>query len=171
VKLIVPATLLIATTAFAQTGTDQLKTLSGFVGNWKCTGKSFASEMGPEHATTATVTGKWTLNARWWEIRYTEDKNSKNPKPMAVAAYWGWDEGKKKLVAGVVDNMGGYATQESSGWNGDELVFEGPSHMGSMTMNGRDTFTRKGDNELTHAFFAPDNAGGWKKLDEETCKK
>src|SRR5207302_10606296 len=100
-KLIAPA-LLIATTAFAQTGTDQLKTLSGFVGNWKCTGKSFASEMGPEHATTATVTGKWTLNARWLEIRYTEDKNSKNPKPMAVAVDWGWEEGNKKLGAGTV---------------------------------------------------------------------
>jgi len=40
-----------------------------------------------------------------------------------------------------------------------------------MTMNGRDVFTRRGDNEITHSFEIQDNAGGWKKLDEETCKK
>ncbi len=169
-KLILPA-LLIATTSFAQSATDQLKTLSGFAGTWKCSGKGFASEMGPEHSTTAGVTGKWVLNAKWLEIRYTEDKNSKNPNPVAVVAYWGWDEGSKKFVATTMDNIGGYALVESSGWSGDQLVWSGPSHMGPMTMNGRDVFTRRGDNEITHSFEIQDNAGGWKKLDEETCKK
>ena len=169
-KFIAPL-LLVATTALAQSATDQLKALSPFVGTWKCTGKAFASDMGPEHSTTATVTGKWILNAKWLEIRYTEDKNSKNPNPFAVVAQWGWDEGQKKYVAGTVDNMGGYAVQQSSGWNGDELAFEGPGHMRPMTMNGRDVFTRSGDNQLSHAFYMPDNAGGWKKIDEETCKK
>ncbi|MDQ6799877.1 MAG: DUF1579 domain-containing protein [Acidobacteriota bacterium] len=169
-KFIAPL-LLIATTAFAQSATDQLKSLSTFVGTWKCSGKTFASEMGPEHSTTATVTGKWILNAKWLEVRYTEEKNSRNPNPYSVVAYWGWDEGQKKLVAGSVDNMGGYSVTQSSGWSGDTLAFEGPSHMGAMTMNGRDSFTRSGDNQISHAFSMPDSAGGWKKLDEETCKK
>jgi hypothetical protein len=170
VKFIAPL-LLIATTAFAQSATDQLKALSGFVGNWKCSGKAFSSEMGPEHSTTANVTAKWILNAKWLEMRYTEDKNSRNPNPVAVVAQLGWDEGQKKYVSGTVDNMGGYAVAQSSGWNGDELAFEGPSHMGPMTMKGRDTFTRSGDNQITHSFSIQDNAGGWKKLDEETCRK
>ena len=169
-RLILPA-LLIAGTALAQSGTDQLKSLSGFVGNWKCSGKAFASDMGPEHPTTAGVTGKWTLNAKWLDVRYTEDRTAKNPNPMSVAAYWGWDEGQKKLVAGSVDSMGGYAIQTSPGWDGDVLTFEGPSHMGSMTMTFRDTFTRSGDNAITHAGYVSDGSGGWKKLDEETCKK
>jgi len=169
-KLIVPV-LFIATAAFAQSATDQLKTLQPFVGNWKCSGKAFASDMGPEHSTTATVTGKWALNARWLEMRYTEDKNSRNPNPVAVAAYWGWDEGTKKFVAGSFDSMGGYSLADSPGWAGDQFVFTGPSHMGSMVMQGRDTFTRSGDNQITHSFSMQDNAGGWKKLDEETCKK
>ena len=169
-KLIAPL-LLIAATAFAQSATQQLQGLSGFVGTWKCSGKAFASDMGPEHSTTATVTGKWGLNAKWLEMRYTEDKNSKNPNPVAVVAQWGWDDGQKKYVAGTVDNMGGYAVQSASGWDGDSLTFEGPMHMGPMTMTGRDTFTRSGDNQITHAGFVQDGAGGWKKLDEETCKK
>jgi hypothetical protein len=170
VKFIAPL-LLIATTAFAQSATDQLKGLSGFVGTWKCSGKAFASDMGPEHSTSATVTGKWILNAKWLEMRYTEDKNSRNPNPVAVVGQWGWDEGQKKYVAGTVDNMGGYAVQQSSGWEGDTLTFEGPSHMGPMTMTARDTFARSGDNQIVHTGYVQDNAGGWKKLDEETCKK
>jgi hypothetical protein len=169
-KFVAPL-LLIAATAFAQSATDQLKTLSPFIGTWKCSGKTFASEMGPEHSTTATVTGKWMLNAKWLEMRYTEEKNSRNPNPYAVVAYWGWDEGQKKLVAGSFDNQGGYAVATSEGWSGDTLVFEGPSHMGAMTMNSRDSFTRNGDNQISHSFLTPDNAGGWKKFDEETCKK
>jgi len=169
-KFILPA-LLIATTSFAQSATDQLKTLSSFVGTWKCSGKAFASEMGPEHSTTAGVTGKWVLNAKWLELRYTEDKNSKNPNPVAAVLYWGWNEGSKKFVATSTDNMGGYALQESSGWSGDQLVWSGPSHMGAMTMNVRDVFTRKSDSEVTHSGEIQDNAGGWKKTDEETCKK
>src|SRR5713226_5023524 len=138
-KLILPA-LLIATASFAQSATDQLKSLSGFVGTWKCSGKAFASDMGPEHSTTATVNGKWILNAKWLEMRYTEDKNSRNPNPVAVVAQWGWDEGQKKYVAGTVDNMGGYSVAQSSGWNDNSLAFEGPFHMGAMTTQGRDTF-------------------------------
>ena len=42
--------------------------------------------------------------------------------------------------------------------------------MGPMTMNGRDTFTLNG-NTATHFFSSQDNSGGWKKFDEETCKK
>ena len=85
-KFIAPL-LLIATTAFAQSATEQLKALSPFIGSWKCSGKAFASDMGPEHSTTAGVTGKWALNAKWLEMKYTEDKNSRNPNPIAVAAH------------------------------------------------------------------------------------
>lgn len=163
--------LLVATSAFAQSATDQLKTLQGFIGNWKCSGRALASEMGPEHATNGTVTIKWILNAKWLEIRYAEEKTTNNPNPYAIVAYWGYDTGSKKLVAGTVDNMGGYSTQESTGWNGDQLVFTGVSHMGPTTPQGRDNFTRKGANEISHSFEMQDGAGGWKKLDEETCKK
>jgi hypothetical protein len=169
-RFIIPV-LLVATASFAQSTTDQLKTLNSFVGTWKCTGKAFASDMGPEHATTANVTVKWILNAKWLEVRYAEDKNSRNPNPMAIVAQWGYDAGKKTFVSGTVDNMGGYAVEESPGWSGDQLVFTGASHMGAMTMQGRDVFVRKSDSEVTHAFEMQDNTGAWKRISEEDCKK
>jgi hypothetical protein len=166
--ILVFALLIVASTAFAQTS---LKDLDPFVGTFKCTGMAFASDMGPEHATRATVTGKWTLGGKWLQVRYTEVKTAKNPHPFDVIAYWGYDEGTKKLVATSMDNMGGYALEDSTGWTGDQLVFSGTGHMGTMTMQGRDNFGRKGKNQITHSFEVQDNAGGWKKLDEETCKK
>jgi len=167
-RLMLPI-FLVATASFAQSAS--LKDLQPFVGTFKCTGVAFASEMGPEHATRATVTGRWTLGGKWLQIRYTEVKTAKNPHPFDVVAYWGFDEGTKKFVATSMDNMGGYAMQDSTGWTGDEFVFSGLGHMGPMTMQGRDTFGRKGKNQITHMFELQDNAGGWKKLDEETCKR
>src|ERR1700719_3672516 len=99
-RFIVLALLIVASTSFAQSAADQLSSLNAFVGTWKCTGTAFASDMGPEHSTAATVTGKWVLSGKWLEMRYIEEKTKKNPMPYAVTAYWGWDEGQKKLVAG-----------------------------------------------------------------------
>lgn len=159
--------LCIATTSSAQ---SQLASLAGFLGTWKCTGTTFASEMGPEHPTTATVTVRPSMEGKWLETIYAENKTAKNPMPYGVVNHWGWDEGQKKLVSVSVDNMGGYGVATSSGLNDKTLIFEGTTHMGPMAMKGRDTFTLNG-NTATHSFSSQDNSGGWKKYDEETCKK
>ncbi len=160
--------ILAAATAYAQ---PKLQDLQSFVGTFNCSGMAFASEMGPEHPTQGTVTSKWVLDKKWLEVRYSETKTSKSPHPFSVVAHWGYDDQTKKLVAGSFDNSGGYGTEDSPGWNGDELVFTGPGHMGGMTMQGRDTFTRKGKNQLNHMGEFQDQSGNWKKTDEETCKR
>jgi hypothetical protein len=160
--------ILAAATAYAQPSAQDLQP---FVGTFNCTGIALASEMGPEHPSRGTVTGKWVLNKKWLEVRYNETKTSKNPQPFSVVAYWGYDAQSKKLVAASVDGFGGYGTEDSPGWNGDQLVFTGASHMGGMTMQGRDTFTRKGKNEIGHMGEFQDPSGTWKKTDEETCKR
>ena len=163
---LVVLTLFIATATFAQ----DMKSLHGFIGTYKCTGIAFASDMGPEHPTTATVTVKSALGGKWMETHYTENKTAKNPMPFDVMSFWGWDESQKKFVAVGVDNMGGHGTQTSSGMNGDTLVFEGSMAMGPMPATFRDTFTIKG-NTATHAGAMQDKSGGWKEMDKETCKK
>jgi hypothetical protein len=49
-------------------------------------------------------------------------------------------------------------------------MFSGASHGGGMTMQGRDVFTRKG-NQFTHYWEFQDKNGNWQKADEEICKK
>jgi hypothetical protein len=167
-RLVCLVFILAAATAYAQ---PSLQDLQPFVGTFNCTGLALASEMGPEHATRGTVTSKWVLDKKWLEVRYNETKTTKNPHPFLVVAHWGYDAQTKKIVALSADGFGGYGTEDSPGWDGDQLVFTGAAHMGSMTMQGRDTFTRKGKNELGHFGEIQDQSGGWKKTDEETCKR
>ena len=87
---------------------------------------------------------------------------------MTGEGLWGYDPEQKKLVGGWVDSTGAYQTQQSDGWQGDTIIFEGPFHMGS-TATGRDTFVKKGK-EMTHVFEL-DMKGTWTKVESDTCKK
>ncbi|HEX9460131.1 MAG TPA: hypothetical protein VGA84_13345 [Thermoanaerobaculia bacterium] len=160
---------LITVAAFGQTN-PKLKELQPFIGTFQCTGTGFASPMGPEHPTKATVHGTWTAGGAWLQIRYTEIKTAKNPHPYDVLALWGYDEEPKAFVAGSVDDMGGYGTSQSPGWEGDKLVFTGPMHGGGVTSKGRDSFTRVGKNEIDHEGEMEMN-GTWQKTDKEVCKR
>jgi len=149
----------------------EMAQLDFFVGTWNCTGKAFASPMGPEHATAATVHAVKAVGDRWVHITYDEKKTAANASPYHVGVYMGYDAGKKRFVEGCVDNFGGYCNQSSSGWNGDSLVFEGDANGSGQTFGARDTFTKKGAGQLTHSGEMQGADKQWTKTDEETCKK
>lgn len=157
---------LIATTAAAQSAAD----LKAFEGVWTCKGMAFAGVMGPEHATTATVSGRWILGGKWMDVHYAENKTTANPKPIDVRMFMSYDEPGKKIVNGTIDNMGGYGTSESSGWSNSVMTLAGMSNGGGMQMKSRDTFTMKGSKTIMHT-GEYEMEGSWKKADEETCTK
>ena len=161
---------LLALPAFAQQPDPMLRQLDWLAVDYQCTGIAYASPMAPEHATRATVTGSWTLDGRWVKFTYAEKKTAENPKPFAVSGFMGYDPEIKKLVAGSVDNMGGYATTASDGWSGDAIVFTGPWHMAGQTMNSRDTFTKTGANKMTHVGEL-EMGGKWVTLGKEECTR
>lgn len=169
-KLVYLAVCLVATAAFAQKPSEKLKELKPFVGTYHCKGIQFASDFGPEHATRSTVTGMWELGGYWLDVDYREMKTKANPMPYHGKIAMGYDEGMKKIVAGFVDNFGGYGTQASDGWEGDTLTLVGKVHLGDMATEGRDTFHKKGAT-MTHMYEIKLPSGEWKKLDEETCGK
>jgi hypothetical protein len=148
----------------------KLRELDYFAGTFGCKGTAFATPMGPEHPTEGNVSAGWQLDDYWLAFTYSEAKTAKNPMPFTVSGYFGYDMEQKKLVMGSVDNMGGYGTGTSDGWKGDVITFEGPWHMGAMTMKGRDTFTKKSADEFVHSAFV-EQGGKWMKLDEETCTR
>ena len=145
--------------------------LDFFLGNWSCAGKAFANEMGPEHATAATVHAVKAAGDRWVHIAYDEKKTAANAQPYHVGVYMGYDAGKKQFVESCVDNLGGYCTQSSAGWNGDSLVFEGSANGSGQTFAVRDTFTKEGTRQLTHRGEMQGADKQWTKTDEESCKK
>ena len=148
----------------------KLKELKYFVGNWQCKGTGFAFMGTPEHKTSGVAEASWTLNDYWLTIYYHESKTAINAHPVAVRIYWGWDEQLKKFASGSVDDMGSYAVQYSSGWDGNKLVFNGETHGGGGTAKVRDVFTKVTSSKLEHMSEVEMN-GKWTKLDEETCTK
>lgn len=148
----------------------KLKELKYFAGTWQCTGMSFAFMGMPEHKTSATVDASWTLDNYWLTIYYHESKTAMNAHPVAVRVFWGWDEQLKKFASGGVDNMGSYSVQNSPGWDGNKLIFNGDMHGGGATMKVRDVFTKVSATKLQH-MSEVEMSGKWTKLDEETCTK
>ncbi|HEX3070573.1 MAG TPA: DUF1579 family protein [Thermoanaerobaculia bacterium] len=170
IRILILGLCLVTTLAAFGQANPKLKELQPFVGTWQCTGTAFASPMGPEHSTTATVTGTWILGNMWLEVHYAEKKSAKNEHPIDVRIFYGYDAQPKALVGGSVDNTGSYATQQSPGWVGDKLVFTGPMHGGGETMTSRDTYTKVGDKEMRHE-GEMEVKGKWVKLDQEVCKR
>jgi len=148
----------------------KLKELKYFVGTWQCKGTGFAFMGTPEHKTTATVEASWMLNDYWLAMRYHENKTAINAQPVDVRIFWGWDDQLKKFASGGVDNMGGYYIQNSAGWEGTKLTFDGNMHGGGTTMKVRDVFTKVSATKVEH-MSEVEMGGKWTKLDEETCTK
>lgn len=165
--LVAVVCLLVAGAALAA-GNPNLKPLEG---TWKCTGVAYASEMGPEHPTSATVTAAWILSDKWLRLDYKEMKTAKNPHPVAAELLMTYNEAEKKVASGCVDNMGGYCTEVSGNppWNGDKIVLDGSGNFGGQTAKVRDTFT-KGPGWIKH-MGEMEGPKGWMKINEETCKR
>jgi hypothetical protein len=167
---IIAVVICLATVAAFGQSNPKLKELQPFVGTWQCTGMTFASPMGPEHATKGNVTGAWILDGSWVEVRYTETKTAKNPHPYAVRMLLSYDEQPKAFVSGAVDNMTGYSVEQAPGWASDKMTFDGLMHAGGATMKSRDIFTKVGKNEVIHE-SEMEMGGKWVKLDKESCKR
>ena len=161
----------LATTLFAQPQpSERLGDLKHFAGDWRCTGKAFASAFGPEHPTTAKIRVTWVRGRYWLFADYAETKTAQNPNPAAGHVHWGYDERTKKFTGYAVNNFGGHSTIESDGWHGDTIVWTGTTSVGEMTFKTRDTFIRPSARVVVHSTEA-EIQGRWVTLDEETCRK
>lgn len=148
----------------------KLNELQYFVGHWTCKGTAFPFMGMPEHKTHATIDGAWVMNNHWLQFHYTESETANNPAPVEVQYHWGWNEQTKTFASSAVDNGGGHFVQDSPGWDGDKITFEGDMHIGGTTMRFHDVFTKVGDSSLVHKGEAVIE-GKWTKLDEETCSR
>jgi hypothetical protein len=148
----------------------ELSQLSSFVGNWQCTGQTFARDSRPGHATAAVGHASNVVDGRWIQFSYEERKTGANPTPYRIAGYMGYDASKKKFVQTTVDDYGDYGPSFSEGWKGDTMTFEGTTDVDGKSIVGRDHFVRKGSRAFEHFSEVQSPDGKWFKPDEETCK-
>jgi hypothetical protein len=86
--------------------------------------------------------------------------------PLTATYLWGYDPEAGRFSADWFDSNGGRATQTSTGWEGDRLVFIGQMTYGGHRFALRDTFTRRGDHAYHH-LGEVDLGQGWIPVDEE----
>lgn len=167
------ALALASSVAFAETmaAPAELAQLDFFNGKWNCSGKAFASPMGPEHASVATVHAAKAVGDHWRYLTYDETKTAANPAPMHAGVYWGYDTAKKSFIQFCADNVGGYCNQTSAGWNADTLVFEGIGNGDGKQFGSRDILVKKDANTFTHTGEMQGEDKKWTKTDEETCHR
>jgi hypothetical protein len=149
----------------------EMSQLSYMVGTWHCSGKTFATPMGPEHATQGVAKAQMELGGFRLVIHYDEAKTAANATPYRVLQVVGWNAAQKMFDSSCFDVFGAACTQTSPGWKDNALVFEGTAVMGDQKMGARDTFTKKDANEMTHKGEMQGPDGKWMTGDEETCKR
>jgi hypothetical protein len=149
----------------------EMSTFAPLAGNYHCSGKAFASDMGPAHPTEATVSVKMDLGGRWLVSNYRESKTATNPMPVDSDEYWGYDGATKTYVKVVVDGMGGWATGTAKAWQGSDLHWETSGSMMGKPWKSREILTKKSDHEVVYKGSMQTADGKWADLWETTCKK
>lgn len=148
---------------------DALKPLGG---NWACDGKAPAGPMGPAHSYKASFNNKWDLGNFWIWSEYDVKKSKENPMAFTGKGWMGYDSANKHYVWAGVDNMGGWISLTSSGWEGDKLTWEGDGMGPKGKTKMKFTFTKgKTPTEVSLEYAAQDDKGAWESPTTETCKK
>jgi hypothetical protein len=146
----------------------ELAKVNWMVGQWSCTGKAFASPMGPEHPVAASVRVAWEPGKFWLHSEYREKKTPQNPMPVAADEFWGHDG--KAWVRLALDNMGGWS-KGAGNWENDKIAWMSEGPMGGQTMKFRDTFTKKGEREIGYVGEMGASEASLARAWEINCKK
>ncbi len=110
-----------------------------------------------------------SMRGFWLSGRVTEAKTPESPMPMEGMFHLTWDPGSKQYVMLWVDNTGGWAQENSAGWQGDTIVWSGDAWAGGQKAGMKDSFTFKGAGEMLHTMEI-NMTGQWLPLGQETCR-
>jgi uncharacterized protein DUF1579 len=132
------------------------------IGNWKCSGKG--NMMGKEMKMTGSYNAAWEMDNHW-VLAHFEGKAEGMPGSHKGVDVYGYDAASKMYTVNGYDNMGGWSTAKSKGWEGDKQEWTGRGSMMGKEADTKWTVTKKSDKEITiSGSMGGDNF-------EETCKK
>jgi Protein of unknown function (DUF1579) len=148
----------------------ELSQVKYFAGSWTCSGDAPASPFGPAHKTQSSMTLKLDLDGFWYDGMMIETKTASNPHPVKGMVHIGYEPSTKQYVVVWLDNSGSWATEMSSGWQGDTITFTGDQMIMGEKASAKDVFTKKGNTEFTHRFDLT-MKGQTHLIVDEVCKK
>ena len=147
-----------------------LAALGFFTGAWEAEGTFHATPFSAEKPIAMRIDVEPVHRGFWVQTRTAEQPSPDNPNPLTATYLWGYDAEAGRFSAEWFDSNGGRATQASTGWEGDRLVFLGQMTLGGDRFALRDTFTRRGDDEFHH-LGEVDLGQGWIPVDEEHARR
>jgi hypothetical protein len=148
----------------------ELAELAFFTGSWEADGTFHATPFSSEKPIAMRIDVEVVHRGFWVQTRTAEQPSPDNPNPLTATYLWGHDPETGRFSAEWSDSNGGRATQTSTGWVGDRLVFTGQMTYGGYRFALRDTFTRLGDDEFHH-LGEVDLGQGWIPVDEERARR
>jgi hypothetical protein len=147
----------------------EMARLEFYEGSWECKGKVPESPLGPARMSSTKVSFQKDLDGMWYLGRIEEAASTENPRAYRGTAHMSWDGSSRNYLMIWVDNLGGYATQTSPGWEGDKMVWLGDGAMNGQKLTARDTFTKEGA-EMRH-FGELEIDGAWIIVQDEVCRR
>jgi len=147
----------------------EMTELKSYEGSWDCHGGAPDGPLGPAHKSATTVKIHSDLDGMWFSGRFEEAASKENPHAYRGMMHMNYDAAAKNFLQIWVDNLGGWAKQTSSGWDGDKMVWLGEGTLAGKTIGARDTFTKKGA-DLQHLGELQLD-GKWVVVQDEVCKR
>jgi uncharacterized protein DUF1579 len=169
VAAVLPCAALQAAPDEAMKPAAEMSNLKWFDGNWTCDGTAEPGPFGPGGKVTSKVKSHLDLGG-FWQSGMVRSSTGTTMPAMEGMFHMTYDPGPKQYVMLWVDNMGGYAHETSSGWEGDKIVFSGSSAMGGKQVQTRDTFVKSGTASMKHDWEGQID-GKWTPMGSETCKR
>jgi len=168
------AVLTAVPTAFAQGAQPpappkEMAQLKAYQGSWLCHGNVPAGPYGPARKTTTAIKIDGDLDGMWLSGRIGDEASKENPHPFKGVVHMTYDTTARNYLMLWIDNTGGRASQTSSGWEGDKMVWLGDGSMDGKKIAARDTFARKGA-DLRHLGELQLD-GKWVVVQDEVCKQ
>jgi hypothetical protein len=148
----------------------ELAELAFFTGAWEADGTFHATPFSAEKPIAMRIDVEVVHRGFWIQTRTTEQPSADNPNPLTATYLWGYDPETGRFSAEWFDSNGGRASQTSTGWEGDRLVFLGQMTYGGYRFALRDTFTRRGG-DAYHHLGEVDLGQGWIPVDEEHARR
>jgi hypothetical protein len=145
----------------------QLKPLDG---NWRCDGKMPAGPFGPEQTYKAALRVKKDLDDFWYGVEYEQKPAKHRPTVLKARGLLGYDAAAKKVVATGADNMGGWESTTSPGWEADKMLFTGDLSLGGQRLPFRQTIAKKGEREIISTRELK-MGKDWITLGTDTCRR
>jgi hypothetical protein len=147
-----------------------LAELAFFTGAWEADGTFHATPFSAEKPIAMRIDVEVVHRGFWVQTRTAEHPSPHNPNPLTATYLWGYEPETGRFSAEWFDSNGGRASQTSTGWEDDRLVFLGTMTYGGYRFALRDTFTRQGD-DAYHHLGEVDLGQGWIPVDEEQARR